>query len=127
MPKNSLSRLSRFANADHYCSCFLRRFRLLRVFLCRHELHELLLLAFVVLTVEPFGVAIEALQEDIAFGDAGHQGAHKRPESTMKNRHVAMPPGKRRELDPSNPRYATVNEIERLKRAFARRSSIRFG
>ena len=54
-------------------------------------------------------------EEEIAFGDAGYQGAHKRPEATMKNWHVAMRPGKRRKLDPSNPRDAIVNEIERLK------------
>jgi len=54
-------------------------------------------------------------EEEIAFGDAGYQGAHKRPEATMKNWHVAMRPGKRRRLDPSNPRDAIVNEIERLK------------
>jgi IS5 family transposase len=54
-------------------------------------------------------------EEEIAFGDAGYQGAHKRPEATMKNWQVAMRPGKRRRLDPSNPRDAIVNEIERLK------------
>jgi IS5 family transposase len=54
-------------------------------------------------------------EEEIAFGDAGYQGAHKRPEATMKNWLVAMRPGKRRKLDPNNPRDAIVNEIERLK------------
>ena len=54
-------------------------------------------------------------EEEIAFGDAGYQGAHKRPEARMKNWHVAMRPGKRRQLDPGNPRDAIVNEIERLK------------
>jgi IS5 family transposase len=54
-------------------------------------------------------------EEEIAFGDAGYQGAHKRPEATMKNWHVAMRPGKRRKLDLENPRDAIVNEIERLK------------
>lgn len=54
-------------------------------------------------------------EEEIAFGDAGYQGAHKRPEATMKNWHVAMRPGKRGKLDLSNPRDALVNEIERLK------------
>ncbi len=54
-------------------------------------------------------------EEEIAFGDAGYQGAHKRPEATMKNWLVAMCPGKRRKLDPDNPRDAIVNEIERLK------------
>jgi IS5 family transposase len=54
-------------------------------------------------------------EEEIAFGDAGYQGAHKRPEAMMKNWLVAMRPGKRRKLDPDNPRDAIVNEIERLK------------
>ena len=54
-------------------------------------------------------------EEEIAFGDAGYQGVEKRPEATMKNWLVAMRPGKRRKLDPSNPRDAIVNEIERLK------------
>src|SRR5690606_11145199 len=54
-------------------------------------------------------------EEEVAFGDAGYQGAHKRPESTMKNWHVAMRPGKRRKLDLSDPREAIVNEIERMK------------
>lgn len=54
-------------------------------------------------------------EEEIAFGDAGYQGAHKRPEATMKNWDVAMRPGKRRQLDLANPRDAIVNEIERLK------------
>ncbi len=54
-------------------------------------------------------------EEEIAFGDAGYQGAHKRPEATMKNWLVAIRPGKRRKLDPDNPRDAIVNEIERLK------------
>lgn len=41
--------------------------------------------------------------------------AHKRPESTTKNRHVAMRPGKRRTLDLNDPKQARRNEIERLK------------
>ncbi len=53
--------------------------------------------------------------ESIALGDAGYQGAHKRPEATLKNWHVAMRPGKRRALDLSNPKHAIRNEIERLK------------
>lgn len=54
-------------------------------------------------------------EEEIAFGDGGHQGAHKRPEATMKNWHVAMRPGKWRKLGLSNLRNALVNEIERVK------------
>lgn len=54
-------------------------------------------------------------EEEIAFGDAGYQDAHKRSEATMKKWHVAMLPGKRRKLDPSDARDALVNEIARLK------------
>lgn len=54
-------------------------------------------------------------EEEIAFCDAGYQGAHKRPEATMKNWHVAMRPGKRRKLHPTKPHDAIVNENERLK------------
>lgn len=54
-------------------------------------------------------------EEAVAFGDAGYQGAAKRPESRLENWHVAMRPGKRRALDPSNPVDAIVDEIERLK------------
>lgn len=54
-------------------------------------------------------------EEEAAFGDAGYQGAHKRPESTMKNWHVAMRPGKRRALDLNDSKQARRNEIERLK------------
>jgi IS5 family transposase len=54
-------------------------------------------------------------EEEIGFGDAGYQGAHKRPESTLKNWHIAMRPGKRKALDLNDPRDAICNEIERLK------------
>src|SRR5690606_36672442 len=54
-------------------------------------------------------------EEAVAFGDAGYQGAAKRPEATLENWHVAMRPGKRRALDPSNPADAIIDEIERLK------------
>ncbi|NLG75112.1 MAG: IS5 family transposase [Xanthomonadaceae bacterium] len=53
--------------------------------------------------------------ERIAFGDAGYQGATRRPEATLKNWHVAMRPGKRRALDPNDPADAIVDKIERLK------------
>ncbi|HRA81606.1 MAG TPA: IS5 family transposase [Thauera sp.] len=54
-------------------------------------------------------------EEVVAFGDAGYQGAHKRAESTLKNWHIAMRPGKRKALDLNDPRDAICNEIERLK------------
>jgi len=54
-------------------------------------------------------------EEDVAFGDAGYQGARRRPDATMKNWRVAMRPGKRKALDLSRPIDAIVDEIERLK------------
>ena len=54
-------------------------------------------------------------EEEVGFGDAGYQGAHKRPESTLKNWHIAMRPGKRKALDLNDPRDALRDEIERLK------------
>ena len=38
--------------------------------------------------------------EEVAFGDAGYQGVHKRPEAAGPTWHVAMRPGKRRKLNP---------------------------
>ncbi|PXW95442.1 IS4 family transposase [Sphaerotilus hippei] len=55
-------------------------------------------------------------EETVAFGDAGYQGAHKRadakPEVTW---HVAMRPGKRKTLNPSQPIDALTERIEQLK------------
>jgi IS5 family transposase len=39
-------------------------------------------------------------QEDVAFGDAGYQGVHKRSEAAGPTWHVAMRPGLRRKLNP---------------------------
>ena len=54
-------------------------------------------------------------EEVVGYGDAGYQGAHKRPESTMRNWRIAMRPGKRKLLKLSRPIDAIVDEIERLK------------
>ena len=54
--------------------------------------------------------------ESDAFGDAGYQGAHKRPDAAPNtDRHVAMRPGKRARLDKSSPLGAMINEVERIK------------
>ena len=37
-------------------------------------------------------------EEHAAFGDAGYQGVHKRPEAAGPTWHVAMRPGKRKKL-----------------------------
>jgi IS5 family transposase len=55
-------------------------------------------------------------EEVDAFGDAGYQGVHKRPDArTGVNWHVAMKPGKRRVLDKSRPLDALVDQVERIK------------
>ena len=55
-------------------------------------------------------------QESDAFGDAGYQGAAKRPDAGPDvNWHVAMRPGKRRALDKSKKLDALVEQLEHLK------------
>ncbi len=55
-------------------------------------------------------------QEEVAFGDAGYQGVHKRPDAQLQvTWHVAMKPGQRRKLDKSLPIEALQDKIERLK------------
>jgi IS5 family transposase len=54
--------------------------------------------------------------ETNVFGDAGYQGAHKRPDAKDGvTWHVAMRPGKRKALDKSTKLGALTDEIERLK------------
>ena len=55
-------------------------------------------------------------EEKEAFGDAGYQGAEKRPDATGKARwNVAMRPGKRRVLDKRKPSTALIEQLEQLK------------
>ena len=55
-------------------------------------------------------------QQTDAFGDAGYQGAAKRPDARAGVKwHVAMRPGKRRALDKSKMLDALVEQLERLK------------
>jgi transposase, IS5 family len=55
-------------------------------------------------------------QESDAFGDAGYQGAAKRPDAKADvNWHVAMRPGKRRALDPSRKVDQLLDQIEGRK------------
>ena len=55
-------------------------------------------------------------QEADAFGDAGYQGVHKRPDAKPTLRwHVAMRPGLRRELDKDKPIEALIDQLERTK------------
>lgn len=55
-------------------------------------------------------------QETDVFGDAGYQGAHKRPEATTQvNWHVAMRPGLRRCLDKIRCSHVLTDRVERIK------------
>jgi IS5 family transposase len=54
-------------------------------------------------------------EEDSAFGDAGYQGVHKRPEAEGPNWHVAMRPGKRRKLNPFIEPQFLAEQAEKLK------------
>ena len=53
--------------------------------------------------------------EEAAFGDAGYQGVHKRPEAAGPAWHIAMRPGLRRKLNPFIESQAIVEQIERVK------------
>ena len=55
-------------------------------------------------------------EETEAFGDAGYQGAHKRPNAAKGVRwNVAMRPGKRAALDLQRPTHQLIDKLERLK------------
>ena len=55
-------------------------------------------------------------EETEAFGDAGYQGADKRPDAKPDVRwNIAMRPGKRRALDKSRESNRLIDELERLK------------
>ncbi len=54
-------------------------------------------------------------QEEAAFGDAGYQGVHKRPEAQGPAWHVAMRPGLRRKLNPFIEPEFIAEQIERAK------------
>ena len=54
-------------------------------------------------------------EEEAAFGDAGYQGAHKRPEAARPAWHVAMRPGLRRRLNPFIQPEFIAEQIERTK------------
>ena len=56
-------------------------------------------------------------EETDGFGDAGYQGVHKRPDAKQDiTWHIAMRPGKRRELDKVNkPIDALIDQVEKIK------------
>jgi IS5 family transposase len=54
-------------------------------------------------------------EEQAAFGDAGYQGVHKRPEAQGPTWHVAMRPGKRRMLNPFIEPEFVAERVEKMQ------------
>jgi IS5 family transposase len=54
-------------------------------------------------------------EETAAFGDAGYRGVDKREEAQGPKWHVAMQPGKRRQLDPTRKWARLLEKAEQLK------------
>ena len=54
-------------------------------------------------------------EEEAAFGDAGYQGVHKRPEAQGPTWHVAMRPGKRSKLNPFIQPDFVAERVEAMK------------
>jgi IS5 family transposase len=54
-------------------------------------------------------------EEHAAFGDAGYQGVHKRPEAAGPTWHVAMRPGKRKKLNPFIEPDFIAERVEKMK------------
>ena len=54
-------------------------------------------------------------EETVAFGDAGYRGVGKREEAQGPHWHVAMQPGKRRQLDPTCQWARLLEQAEQLK------------
>lgn len=66
-------------------------------------------------------------EEAEAWGDAGYQGAHKRPDAKGNVRwNVAMRPGKRAKLDPDKKLDQLVNQLEKLKELPANTANLDF-
>lgn len=63
------------------------------------------------------GVALLHGEEDVVFADAGYRGIDKREEAKDLDVtwHIAMRPGKRRELNPKNKRDRLLEKVEKLK------------
>ena len=53
--------------------------------------------------------------EEVAFGDAGYQGVHKRPEAVGPTWHVAMRPGLRKKLNPFIEPDFVAERVEKMK------------
>ncbi len=67
-------------------------------------------------------------EETDAFGDAGYQGASKRPDAKAKvNWHIAMRPGLRKELDKETTMGKLIDQIERTKAQIRAKAEHPFG
>ena len=60
------------------------------------------------------GALLHGDEED-AFGDAGYRGVHKREEAAGPRWHVAVQPGKRKQLDPTRKWARLLEQVEQLK------------
>ena len=76
--------------------------------------HTLLATAANAADITQAGALLHGDEAD-AFGDAGYQGVHKRDEAQGPRWHVAMRPGKRRQLDCSHPWARMLERAEQLK------------
>ena len=76
--------------------------------------HSLVGTAANVNDVTQAGSVLHGKEED-AWGDAGYQGAHKRPEAAGPTWQVAMRPGLRRKLNPFIEPDALVEKAEKIK------------
>jgi transposase, IS5 family len=54
-------------------------------------------------------------EEEVAFGDAGYQGVHKRPQAAGPDWYVAMRPGLRRKLNPFIEPEFNAEQLEKAK------------
>jgi IS5 family transposase len=59
--------------------------------------------------------ALVHADEEVTFGDAGHQGVHKRPEGAGPTWHAAMRPGLRRQLNPFIEPDFVAERVEKMK------------
>ena len=72
---------------------------------------------FLAANVNDLNVASALLhgEVEVAFGDAGYQGVHKRPEAIGPRWHVAMHPGKRKKLNPFIEPDFVAERVEKMK------------
>ena len=76
--------------------------------------HTVIATAANVNDVTQAGALLHGDEQD-AFGDAGYRGVHKREEAHGPRWHVAMQPGKRRQLDPASKWAQLLERAEQLQ------------